>query len=106
LCAFVITLEEMRHHFPTGNRAVRESFQRAVVITMLLAAAGALLAVMMPRLAGVRTQSESPPGHQNRAARSALLLVPHGVANDNPPRHTTTRHDEGAVSVPFGSAGG
>ena len=66
-CAFVITLEEMRHHFPTGNRAVRESFQRAVVITVLLAAAAAFLAVMMPRLAGTRTESDPVPSRSDRA---------------------------------------
>lgn len=50
LCAFVITFDEMKHHFPTGNRAAREALWRAVVVTVLLAAFCAVLGVVMARV--------------------------------------------------------
>lgn len=48
ICAYLITLDEMLHHFPSRWRAHAEALHRAVVIAGLFVACSGVLALVLP----------------------------------------------------------
>jgi len=50
VCAYLITLDEMTHHFGTRWRAHAEALHRAAVIAGLFVVLSGVLAVLLPRL--------------------------------------------------------
>jgi hypothetical protein len=48
ICAYLITLDEMLHHFPSRWRAHAEALHRVAVIAGLLVACSGLLALVLP----------------------------------------------------------
>lgn len=49
ICAYLVTLDEMLHHFPFRWRAHAEALHRAAVIAGLFVACSGVLALVLPR---------------------------------------------------------
>jgi hypothetical protein len=49
ICAYLVTLDEMLHHFPSRWRAHAEALHRAAVIAGLFVVCSGVLALVLPR---------------------------------------------------------
>jgi hypothetical protein len=49
ICAYLVTLDEMLHHFPSRWRAHAEALHRAAVIAGFFIACSGVLALVLPR---------------------------------------------------------